>query len=182
MKILLTRILFLFLILSNCKNKTSYFSEPHSKKNSEEMVKTVSEFDKKIDSSELNLKSKSNKLSFSKNTAIYEYNRENSKQRIKLNFISNDSISYFLKTETSTCNAEFHGRAFNPNLGMDPEIDEDEQGLSYPSAEYFDFSEDYTISIRLALDSTKVKISYTKKNKSESNCNPNTDIIMKKTK
>lgn len=118
----------------------------------------------------------------SKYSKVYEYKGMDSRQLIGINFISKDSIDYYLSSETMPCDTEYYGKAFNQNYGMDSETGEDENGISFAASEYSNDQEDYVIYIRVALDSTKVKIGYTDNETDGTDCAPNTVHIMKKIK
>ncbi|GGZ67196.1 hypothetical protein [Algibacter mikhailovii] len=184
MKIRTINILMLILIFINCKNKTTEPEQLNIKQNSELEEKIEPETKTQINTTELNLESTDKMFDFlsEKYSKVYEYKGMDSRQLIGISFISKDSIDYYLSSETMPCDTEYYGKAFNRNYGLDSEIDEDKNGISYPANEYSNDQKDYMIYIRVALDSTKVKIGYTDNVTDGTDCAPNTVSIMKKIK
>jgi hypothetical protein len=74
------------------------------------------------------------------------------------------------------------GESQKINLNLAAEVDEDENGTSYGANEYLINKVEYTIAIRVALDSSKVIIKYSQKDGLETDCLPITEEIMKRIK
>ena len=184
MKIRTVNIFILILIFISCKNKTSESEQLDIKQTFELEEKTEPEIKTQIVSTELEPESTDKMLDFlsAKYSNVYEYKGMDSRQLIGISFISIDSIDYYLSSETMPCDTEYYGKGFNQNYGLDSEIDEDEKGISYPANEYSNDQKDYVIYIRVALDSTKVKIGYVDNEIDGTDCAPNTVSIMKKIK
>lgn len=82
------------------------------------------------------------------------------------------------------CDTKYYGKAFNKNYGTNSEIDVDDDGYGYDTDEYINDQKEYVIYIRIALDSTKVKvkIKYIDNVTDGTDCMPITEVIMKKIK
>ncbi|WGH75642.1 hypothetical protein P8625_00325 [Tenacibaculum tangerinum] len=184
MKTKILKIIILILIFVSCKNKTTERKQIKINRTSEVEKVKETEILTLTDSIEINLESTDKMLDFlsAKYSKVYEYKGMDSRQLIGINFITKDSIDYYLSSETMPCDTEYYGKAFNQNYGLDSEVDEDENGISYPSNEYSNDQQDYVIYIRVALDSTKLKIGYADNVTDGTDCAPNTVNIMKKIK
>ncbi|MFI1742969.1 hypothetical protein [Thalassobellus sediminis] len=172
------------MIFTSCKNKTTEPEQMNIKQTSELEEKTEPEIKTQIDLTESSSESTDKILDFlsEKYSKVYEYKGIDSRQLIGINFIAKDSIDYYLSSETMPCDTEYYGKAINKNYGLDSEIDEDENGVSYPSNEYSIDQKDYVIYIRVSSDSTKVTIGYTDNETDGTDCAPNTINTMKKIK
>ncbi|MCM8569854.1 hypothetical protein NE848_10715 [Gramella jeungdoensis] len=184
MKARTINIIILVVIFISCKNKTTGSEQVDNKQTSELKENIEPEFITQPGSTELKPESTDKIPEFlaAKYSRVYEYNGTDSRQLIGINFIAKDSIGYYLISESLPCDTEYHGKAFNQNYGLDPEIDEDEDGISYPAFQYSDNLQDHVIYIRVALDSSKVKIEYTGKEADGTDCVPNTLSIMERIK
>jgi hypothetical protein len=90
-------------------------------------------------------------------------------------------LSFHLVTKTLPCDTEYWGNAENKYSDIASEVDEDENGIAYGASEYVKTEGEYTIFIRLALDSSKVIIKYIEENE-QTDCLPITEKIMKRIK
>ncbi|MFL5763989.1 MAG: hypothetical protein ACJ77K_08620 [Bacteroidia bacterium] len=83
---------------------------------------------------------------------LYVYENENIKEILGVNFIKDNEIEFMgrFKRKDRSCITDFNGKAKNSNANMDPEIDEDEDGNAYPSAEYLFEDGKRVISVRIA--------------------------------
>lgn len=182
MKIRTINIFVLIVIFISCKNKTTETEKPNIEKTI--LSKEKHEIKSIIDSTELDVESTDKILDFlaEKYSTVYEFKGMDSRQLIGITFMSKDSIDYYLSSETMPCDTEYYGKAFNQNYGMDTEIYLDENEVSFPANEYSNDQKDYVIYIRVALDSTKVKIGFTDNQTDGTDCAPNTVRIMKKIK
>ncbi|MFI0431226.1 hypothetical protein [Mariniflexile sp. HMF6888] len=184
MKIGTIKIFILILIFIGCKNKTTESEQLNTKQTSELEKEIESETKTQVDSTEMNSESTKKMFDFlsAKYSKVYEYKGMDSRQLIGITFISKDSIDYYLSSETMPCDTEYYGKAFNKNYGTDSEIDVDDNGYGYDTDEYSNDQKEYVIYIRVALDSTKVKIKYIDNATGGTDCAPITDVIMKKIK
>lgn len=162
-------LLFIFFTFTACKKDINIekpkLPSKEEKKKDTLSVTDLSDYEKKV-------------ASFS---MIYEYSEEGSKQVIGITKLKNNSIKYHLLTNTLPCDTEYWGIAIDNYADMDPETDEDENGM-YPSREYVSEKSEYIVSIRIALDFSKVIIKYTEKEMEDNDCLPITDKLMKKIK
>ena len=130
-------------------------------------------------------KSLNDTLNFEKKLAnfsmLYKYADDESSQTLGITLLKNHTANFYLFTETLPCDTEYWGIAKCEYWNMDPETDEDENGL-YPSREYSTEKDNYDLSIRIALDSTKVVIKFAFKDSSETDCFPIVETIMKRIK
>lgn len=128
------------------------------------------------------LKKNSNPI-FSQNDfeRVYEYSNGESNQLLGINIIDKKNLSFHLVTKTLPCDTEYWGNAENKYSDIASEVDEDENGTAYGSIEYIKTEGEYTIFIRLAVDSSKVIIKYIEENE-ETDCLPITEKIMKRIK
>ena len=161
------KILIIFFItfgLTNCQNKTL-----DSKK---ELLKTTE------------LKVEENKPTFSNKDfeLVFEYSNGEDNQLLGINLIDKKNIKFHLVTKTIPCDTEYWGKAEDKYSEVASEVDEDENGTAYGAIEYSKKEKEYFISIRMALDSSKVQINYTEENEIESDCIPITNVIMKRIK
>ncbi|MBC7846635.1 MAG: hypothetical protein H7Y10_09095 [Flavobacterium sp.] len=144
--------------------------------------------DKKIESLAQKIKARKNiheksNPKFSQNdfSLVYQYTNEESNQILGINIIDEKNLKFHLVTETLPCDTEYWGIAENKNWNIDSEIDEDKNG-GYFTDEYIMDKAEYTIGIRLALDSSKVIIKYLQKDGLETDCLPITRKIMERIK
>jgi hypothetical protein len=161
------KVLTLFIIkfgLTNCQNKTF-----DSKK---ELLKPTE------------IKLKEGKPTFSNIDfeLVFEYSNGEDNQLLGVNFIDKKNIKFHLVTKTIPCDTEYWGKAEDKYSKFASEVDEDENGTAYGAIEYSKKEKEYLISIRMALDSSKVQINYTEENIIESDCLPITKVIMKRIK
>jgi hypothetical protein len=128
------------------------------------------------------LKKNSNPI-FSQNDfeMVYEYSNGESNQLLGINIIDKKNLSFHLVTKTLPCDTEYWGNAENKYSDIASEVDEDENGIAYGASEYVKTEGEYTIFIRLALDSSKVIIKYIEENE-QTDCLPITEKIMKRIK
>ena len=145
--------------------------------------------DNKNESSKFEIKTpeiiqKTNNPIFSQNNfeLVYEYSNGEGNQLIGINIIEKKNFKFHLVTETLSCDTEYWGIAENKYENFASEIDEDENGTSYGANEYVINKVEYTIAIRVALDSSKVIIKYSQKDGLETDCLPITEEIMKRIK
>jgi hypothetical protein len=154
----------LFGILS-CKNEVSEKKTP-SKANTPKIVE------------------KNSNPIFSRNdfSLVYQYLNGESNQLIGINITDKKTIKFHLVTETLPCDTEYWGIAKDKYSDIASEVDNDENGTAYGAKEYVMNEPEYTIAIRLALDSSKVQIKYVLKNGKETDCLPITEELMKRIK
>lgn len=57
-------------------------------------------------------------------------------QILQINWLTQDSIEFKLIAKNELCDYETQGIAVNKYPNMDPEIDEDANGMAYPVIEY----------------------------------------------
>ena len=133
--------------------------------------------DKKNESSKLEIKTpeitqKTSNPIFSQNDfeLVYEYSNGEDNQLLGINIIDQKNLKFHLVTETLPCDTEYWGIAKNKYRNLASEVDEDENGTSYGANEYAINKFEYTIAIRVALDSSKVVIKYNQKNGLETDC------------
>lgn len=121
---------------------------------------------------------------FSQNdyTLIYKYSNGESNQILGINIADKKTLKFHLVTKTLPCDTEYWGIAENKYSDLASEVDEDESGTAYGANEYVMIETEYSIAIRLALDSSKVIIEYIQKNGEETDCLPITEEIMKRVK
>jgi len=92
---------------------------------------------------------------------IYEDNTV--KESLSVSYKSDSEIifSLNLRKKDGTCSVVLNGKATNKNENLDPELDEDEEGLAYPSNEYVYENGECTAALRIAMtakDKAIVKI------------------------
>ncbi len=159
----------LFLIFISCKKDVNtekpILPSREEKKQDTLSVVNSSEYGKEVESFSM----------------IYTYSGEDSKQVIGITKLKSNSIKFHLYTNTLPCDTEYWGIATDWHAEMDPETDEDESGL-YPSREYVSEKDEYILSIRVAVDLSKVVIQYTQKDSLETDCLPIIDEIMNRNK
>jgi len=121
---------------------------------------------------------------FSQNdfSLVYQYLNVESNQLLGINITDKKTIKFHLITETLPCDTEYWGIAEDKYSVIASEVDNDENGTAYGAKEYVMIEPEYTISIRLALDSSKVTIKYVLKNGEETDCLPITEELMKRIK
>ena len=119
---------------------------------------------------------------FNKFDIVFEHeNKEqNFKQRLGIDWLTNDSIEFRLLTEDGICDTDYWGNAKNENADLDPETDENENGDSYAASEYFIEQKTYSMSIRVSLDKDRAKIIYTDKSGEETDCIPTPNLVLVK--
>ena len=164
MKYKIVALFFITFGLTNCHNKTL-----DSKK---ELLKT----------NEIKLEENKPKFSNIDFQLVFEYSNGEDNQLLGINLIDKKNIEFHLVTKTLPCDTEYWGKAKDKNSELASEVDEDENGTAYGAIEYSKKEKEYFISIRIALDSSKVQINYTEENEIESDCLPITNVIMKRIK
>jgi hypothetical protein len=129
------------------------------------------------------IEKKDSKPIFSQNDfeMVYQYSNGESNQILGINMINEKKLSFHIVTKTLPCDTEYWGIAENKYSDLASEVDEDENGTAYGANEYTKSEEEYSIFIRLAVDSSKVIINYVEEN-SETDCLPITQEIMKRIK
>lgn len=129
------------------------------------------------------IEEKNNQQIFSLNDfeMVYQYSNGESNQILGINRIDKKKLSFHIVTETLPCDTEYWGIAENRYSDLASEVDEDENGTAYGTNEYIKSEKEYSIFIRLAVDSGKVIIKYVEEN-NETDCLPITDEIMKRIK
>lgn len=110
---------------------------------------------------------------------VFDYEDSLVHQILGVNFATEYEIEFtsqFIKKDGS-CNFQMKGRAKNINKDLDPELDEDEDGLAYPSNEFI-FEEGKCItSVRIAMnDGDKA---YVKSQNCANDCYPNTSMLLR---
>jgi hypothetical protein len=146
--------------------------------------------DKKNESSKLEIKTpeiiqKNSNPIFTQNDfeLVYEYSNGEDNQLLGINFVDKKIIKFHLVTKTLPCDTEYWGIAKNKYSDFASEIDEDENGTAYGANEYIKNEvAEYTIAIRLALDSSKVIIKYVQEDGLETDCLPIPEKIMNRIK
>ncbi len=113
---------------------------------------------------------------------IYKYSNGESNQILGINIVDKKNLKFHLITKTLPCDTEYWGIAENKYSDIASEVDEDESGTAYGVNEYVMNEAEYTIAIRLSLDSSKVVIKYVQKNAEETDCLPIKEEIMKRIK
>lgn len=173
---------FLVLIFLGCQMETKKvkYNNITEFSNNKTIVEKIPKADK--DSSEVKLITNNRMFDYLKTNYqnVYEYRSRTVRQLVGLTYTSKDSVDYFLSIETLPCDVEYKGKAYNQNYGMDPEIDEDEEGNSFPVIEYIHDNKTQAIYLKVALDSSKLKISYVNKEDIRTDCLPNSQYIMRK--
>ncbi len=101
------------------------------------------------------------------------------KQKLGFSKVSNEEIEFRLKTENQLCDTEYWGQAKNQFPDSDPEIDEDNCGSAYPALEYVFKNKNYELRIRISLDNDKAKLMYQNKSGIDTDCIPNTNLILR---
>ncbi len=100
-------------------------------------------------------------------------------QSLQVNWLTGDSIEFKLLAENGLCDYEFQGIAVNEYPYMDPEIDEDENSVSYPAIAYQVIDGGQLLSIRIEMNKKKLaRISYTYSDPRDE-CDPESDAIMR---
>lgn len=128
-----------------------------------------------VNSVEAETTSNSNFSSFEN---IYSYAENNEIQKLGVNRISEDSIEYLFESKNKTCETNYSGIAANPHPDMNYEIDEDDDGISYPTIQFIDNNDNYSMNIRIAVDQEMVRIRFEHDDKKD--CDPNNDHILRK--
>lgn len=113
---------------------------------------------------------------------VFEYiDKEiNLKQKLGVRWVTNDSIEFRLFTEDDLCDTDYWGNAKNNFPESDPETDEDENGIAYPSEEYIVNNMDYSMQIRIALDKDKARIIYKDRTDIDTDCIPSSNLLLVK--
>ncbi len=126
---------------------------------------------------------KSSKPVFSQNDfdLVYQYSEGDSNQLLLINIKDKKNLSFHLVTKTLPCDTEYWGIAENKYSDLASEVDEDENGTAYGVNEYIKTEKEYSIYLRLAIDSSKVIVNYVEEN-IETDCLPITEKIMKRIK
>ncbi len=126
---------------------------------------------------------KSSKPVFSQNDfdLVYQYSEGDSNQLLGINIKDKKNLSFHLVTKTLPCDTEYWGIAENKYSDLASEVDEDENGTAYGVNEYIKTEKEYSIYLRLAIDSSKVIVNYVEEN-IETDCLPITEKIMKRIK
>ena len=112
---------------------------------------------------------------------VYQYFEGDSKQLLGININDKKNLSFHLVTKTLPCDTEYWGIAENKYSDLASEVDEDENGTAYGVNEYSKTEKEYSIYIRLAIDSSKVIVNYVEEN-IETDCLPITEKIMNRIK
>ncbi len=110
---------------------------------------------------------------------IFMIEKYETKQKLGVSVLSNNLIEFRLNTENELCNIEYWGKAKNLYPEGDPEIDEDECNVAYPSREFILENKDYMLSVRISLDEDKAKILYHDKTATEADCIPAENLVLK---
>ncbi len=98
-------------------------------------------------------------------------------QKLYVKYDLENYIKYKLVLVKTKCKLELVGEA-EANQELDGEIDEDADGNAYMAIEFKHQTEQFYLSIRIAEDKEKVKISYAPTLEVEDNCPILTDILM----
>lgn len=87
------------------------------------------------------------------NNIIYTYEDDNIKQTLSIVYKNEYEIKFYLQNEKRepNCKQIIEGYAVNENKDLDPELDEDEDGISYPSNEFIFKKGKCLIAIRIAM-------------------------------
>lgn len=152
------------LIITSCKNNEQIKYLPQKKIAIEKSTASTPQFSK-------------NDYDF-----LYQYVEGESKQVLGLSYIDKKTIKYYLQTVTLPWDTEFWGNAENKYSAYSSEVDEDENGTAYGANEFTRSEVDYSISIRIAIDSSRVIIHYTDSRDQGTDCVPITGQIMKRIK
>lgn len=110
---------------------------------------------------------------------IFTYPDNDVKQTLGVIDLTADSIEFRLSTENGLCDTQYWGQAKNHHADGDPELDEDEEALSYPANEFTFENEHQIISIRIALAKDKARVNFTDKTNEETDCIPTPGLLLK---
>ena len=113
---------------------------------------------------------------------IYKYASENSNQILGIKIISNRKIEFHLVTKTLPCDTEYWGIAEGKYSDLASEVDENTNRTEYRAVEYINNDKKYNISLKMALDCSKVQINYSQENNLGTDCLPITGKVMKRIK
>jgi hypothetical protein len=102
------------------------------------------------------------------------------KQKLGVTWLTNDSIEFRLLSEDDICDTNYWGTAKNNYPDMDPESDEDENGVSYLASEYVTEEDTYSLDIRISLDKNRARIIFTDKSGEDTDCIPTPDLVLVK--
>lgn len=136
---LIAKVCFITISLMNCSspsNKVDYLEQEDGKEE-----KTLVEFGQKPD--------------------VYNYTFNGIEQKLKITSKSENEIyfEYTIRNTAENCEITLKGNAVNKNPEMDPELDEDEEGVAYPSIQYIYENGDCYLGIRIAMiDRDKVVV------------------------
>lgn len=84
-------------------------------------------------------------------TNLYEFKNSETHQLLGVNFLTDTSIQFKIIINYSDI-YKIEGVASRSSVSMDPEIDEDEEGIAYPSIEYYYEDEKLWIAIRIGME------------------------------
>ena len=100
-------------------------------------------------------------------------------QDLEVNWLTEDTIEFKLLSKNELCDYGFEGIAINKYPKMDSEIDEDENGNSYPAVQYEVIDGGQLFSIRIELNNksaARINYSYSKP---RDECDPESNAVMK---
>lgn len=85
----------------------------------------------------------------------YEYKNDTLLQRLQVKWIRENRITYtlFVTNTVSKCSTTVSGTAITDYTGGDPDLDEDDKGLAYPTVYYYDKNPKQPINISIEMNS-----------------------------
>ena len=139
-----------FVLITSCSDNTA-----PPKVSQESMVENYNTADKIMVESTGTITDEPNPIDTKgKRKLLYQYSNDTLTQVLNVEWIKDNTIRFTLLSENKgkKCKVEISGVAKHQNSGADPEIDEDEEGIAYPSIEYVSEESDCEVIIRIAMD------------------------------
>lgn len=97
------------------------------------------------------------------------------RQFLGINYIDDETINFYLYTETDPCDVEYYGKALlNKTEGINSEIENESGEMTFSQEE-----KEYKLSVILDKEKKKARIKYIRKDSLETDCLPMNDAIMK---
>lgn len=154
---------------SNCKNESiDKKTEVITKPSLENIQKDKNSKDKMLD------------YLTQKYSTVYQFKEaedlDESTQFLGITYLENNSIDFYLYTETSPCDTEYLGKAFQSK--NDTINSAEKNDLNKKSITFIKEEKEYKLSIILNQEKNQATIDYIQKDSLDTDCLPITEVIM----
>lgn len=97
------------------------------------------------------------------------------RQFLGISYTDDETIDFYLYTETDPCDVEYYGKALlNKTAGINSEVEKESGEMTFSHEE-----KEYKLSVILDKEKKKARIKYIRKDSLETDCLPMNDAIMK---